>query len=48
VSFVVNGDVYIKEQGEGCLISHNGAYKPILLNECDSAFCCGRALGVAE
>lgn len=46
--FVVNGDVYIKEQGEGCLISHNGAYKPILLNECDSAFCCGRVLGVAE
>ena len=46
--FVVNGDVYIKEQGAGCLISHNDAYKPIPLTEHDSAFCCGRVLGVVE
>jgi phage repressor protein C with HTH and peptisase S24 domain len=46
--FVVNGDVYIKEQGSNCLISHNEAYKPIPLTENDSAFCCGRVLGVAE
>jgi hypothetical protein len=46
--FVVNGAVYIKEQGAGCLISHNAAYKPIPLAEHDSAFCCGRVLGVAE
>lgn len=46
--FVVNGDVYIKEQGAGCLISHNEAYKPIPLTEHDSAFCCGRVLGIVE
>lgn len=46
--FVVNGDVYIKEQGNNCLISHNKAYKPIPLSEHDNAFCCGRVLGVVE
>jgi phage repressor protein C with HTH and peptisase S24 domain len=46
--FVVNGDVYIKEQGNNCLISHNEKYNPIGLSEHDSAFCCGKVLGVVN
>ena len=46
--FIVNGDVYIKECGNNQLISHNKKYNPIVLTEHDSAFCCGRVLGVAE
>ena len=46
--FVVNGDVYIKERSNNQLISHNKKYNPIVLTEHDSAFCCGRVLGVAE
>ncbi len=43
--FVVNGEVFIKERGNGCLISHNEKYKPIRLTENDSVFCCGRVVG---
>ena len=43
--FVVNGDVYIKELGNKCLISHNEKYKPIPLTENDSVYCCGRVIG---
>ena len=46
--FVVNGDVYIKELGDGCLISHNEKYKPIKLTENDSIYCCGRVIGVID
>ncbi len=46
--FVVNGDAYIKELGNKCLISHNSAYKPIKLGSSDSVYCCGRVLGVVE
>ena len=46
--FIVNGEAFIKECGEKCLISHNSAYKPIKLRENDSVYCCGRVLGVAE
>ena len=46
--FVVNGDAYIKELGNKCLISHNPAYKPIKLGSSDSVYCCGRVLGVVE
>ena len=46
--FVVNGDAYIKELGNQCLISHNPAYKPIKLGSSDSVYCCGRVLGVVE
>lgn len=46
--FIVNGDAYIKELGNKCLISHNKAYKPILLRSTDSVYCCGRVLGVVE
>jgi len=46
--FVVNGEAFIKECGDGCLISHNSAYKPIKLGSSDSVYCCGRVLGVVE
>ena len=46
--FVINGEVYIKELGNKCLISHNTAYKPIKIGESDSIYCCGRVLGVVE
>ena len=46
--FVVNGDVYIKELGNKCLISHNEKYKPIRIGESDSVYCCGRVIGIAE
>ena len=46
--FVVNGDAYIKELGDKCLISHNEKYRPIHLNESDSVYCCGRVIGIVE
>ena len=46
--FVLNGDAYIKELGERCLVSHNEAYKPIKVGSHDSIFCCGKVLGVVE
>jgi phage repressor protein C with HTH and peptisase S24 domain len=46
--FVVNGDVYIKELGNKCLISHNEKYKPIRIGEGDSVYCCGRVIGIVE
>ena len=46
--FIVNGDAYIKELGEGGLISHNSAYKMIKFGAMDSVYCCGRVLGVVE
>ena len=46
--FVINGDVYIKELGNKCLISHNEKYKPIRLGEGDSIYCLGRVIGLIE
>ena len=46
--FVVNGDVYIKELGNKCLISYNEKYKPIRIGENDSVYCCGRVIGIVE
>ena len=46
--FVVNGDVYVKELGNSCLISHNEKYKPIRIEENDSVYCCGRVIGIVE
>ena len=46
--FIVNGEAYIKELGNKCLISHNEAYKPIKLGSSDSIYCFGRVLGVVE
>ena len=46
--FIVNGDAYIKELGNQKLISHNEKYKPIVLTEKDSVYCCGRVIGIVE
>ena len=46
--FVVNGDVYIKELGNKCLISYNEKYKPIRIGENDSVYCCGRVIGIVQ
>ena len=46
--FVVNSEVYIKELGNKCLISHNEKYKPIRIGENDSVYCCGRVIGIVE
>ena len=32
-AFMVNGEAYIKELGNECLISHNKKYAPIQFNE---------------
>lgn len=46
--FIVNGEAFIKECGDKCLISHNKSYKPIKLTDNDSVYCCGRVVGVVE
>ena len=46
--FIINGEVYIKELGNKCLISHNEKYKPIRIGEDDSVYCCGRVVGVVK
>lgn len=46
--FVVNGDAYIKELGNQCLISHNEKYKPIRIGENDSVYCCGKVIGIVN
>ena len=46
--FVVNGDVYIKELGNQCLISHNEKYKSIRIGKNDSVYCFGRVIGRVE
>jgi hypothetical protein len=46
--FVINGDVYIKELGNQCLISHNEKYKPFRIGKSDSVYCCGRVISVVD
>ena len=46
--FVINGDAYVKELGNGKLISHNEKYKPIPFKSDDSIYCCGRVLGTVS
>jgi len=46
--FVINGEAYIKELGERCLISHNKNYKPIPFRHDDSIYCCGKVIGIVE
>ena len=46
--FVVNGDVFVKELGNGTLISRNENYKPIKISPDDSFYCCGLVLGIVE
>ncbi len=45
--FFVDGCGYIKERGNGCLISHNSSYDPIPLQGTENR-CIGLVLGVAE
>ncbi len=46
--FVLDGDVFIKEYGGDCLISHNSEYNPIMLKKYSVSICLGRVLGKAE
>lgn len=46
--FVINGDAYIKELGEGKLISLNSKYNAIPLRDDDSIYCCGKVIGIVE
>ena len=45
--FWVDGCVYIKELGNGCLISRNSSYDPIPLQGTENR-CIGRVLGTAD
>lgn len=45
--FWVDGCGYIKELGNGCLISHNSSYDPIPLQGTENR-CIGRVLGTAD
>lgn len=46
--FRLNEDVYVKELGEGCLLSHNKKYSPILISSEDFIACQGRVLGICD
>lgn len=46
--FILNGEAYIKELGDHCLLSHNKSYKPIKITDEDRVYCCGRVLGVVD
>ena len=46
--FVINGEVFIKELGDDCLISHNKEYRPRKFSTGDSVYCCGKVLGVVD
>lgn len=46
--FYLDGNVYVKKQGDGELISLNPQYKPITVNEFSSAKCFGKILGKCE
>lgn len=46
--FLLDGNVYIKEYGEKCLISYNENYDPIDLSKFETAACLGKVLGIAE
>lgn len=44
-AFMVNGEAYIKELGNECLISHNKKYAPIQFNESMRIDCIGKVIG---
>ena len=48
--FAVNGKGFIKERGDGCLISHNPdpEFAPIIIHEGDEHKCWGKVIGKAE
>ena len=41
--FMISGEAYVKELGDGVLISHNKKYKDIHIN--DSVICLGKVIG---
>lgn len=43
--FLIDGEAYIKELGENCLISHNRTYRPIVFNEYMRIDCMGKVVG---
>lgn len=46
--FIVDGDGFVKELGEGKLISHNEKYPDIYLRHYDMVFCSGKVIGVLD
>ena len=46
--FILDGESFIKELGDGCLISHNAKYSDIQFREYDTVTCRGRVLGKAQ
>lgn len=46
--FSINGDVFVKECGDGVLISHNPKYKPIPLDASDNLHCFGKVIGTCK
>jgi len=46
--FVLNNESYIKQLGDGCLVSLNPKYAPIPINEYDSCWLKGRVIGVLD
>lgn len=44
-AFMVNGEAFIKELGNDCLISHNEKYAPIQFNESMRIDCIGKVVG---
>ena len=44
-AFMVNGEAYIKELGNKCLIAHNKKYAPIHFNESMRIDCIGKVIG---
>lgn len=46
--FVVNSEAFIKQYDRGRLISLNPRYKPIVINENDTANCIGKVIAVLE
>lgn len=46
--FVLNGEAYIKQLGDGCLISLNSKYPPIVINEYDTCLLKGRVISILD
>ncbi len=46
--FILNSEAYIKQLGDGCLISLNKKYDPIFVSENDSCVLKGRVIGILD
>lgn len=44
-AFMVNGEAFIKELSDNCLVSHNKKYAPIQFNESMRIVCIGKVIG---